>query len=111
MPTVDIILPAFNAAHFLPMALDSVAAQTFADWRILLVDDGSTDATAAIAASYAERLGPRLRYIHQENHGLPAARNTAIRHADAEFLAAAASGGLVEVLCRPARDRIELRPH
>ncbi len=87
MPTVEIILPAFNAARFLPMALDSVVAQTFADWRILLVDDGSTDETAAIAAHYAERLGPKLLYIHQENRGLPAARNTAIRHAEAEFLA------------------------
>ncbi len=87
MPTVDIILPAYNAARFLPMALDSVVAQTFVDWRILLVDDGSTDETAAIARRYADRLGPKLRYIYQENRGLPAARNTAIRHAEAEFLA------------------------
>ncbi len=87
MPTVDIILPAFNAAHFLPMALDSVVAQTFADWRILLVDDGSTDETTVVAARYSEQLGPKLRYIRQENRGLPAARNTAIHHAEAEFLA------------------------
>ena len=87
MPTVDIILPAYNAAAFLPMALDSVVAQTFADWRILLVDDGSTDETAVIALRYAEQLGPKLHYIHQGNRGLPAARNTAIRHAEAEFLA------------------------
>lgn len=87
MATVDIIMPAYNAAAFLPMALDSVVAQTFADWRILLIDDGSTDHTAALAAQYAEQLGPRLRYIHQENRGLPAARNTAILHAEAEFLA------------------------
>ena len=87
MPTVDIILPAYNAAHFLPMALDSVMGQSFADWRILLVDDGSTDETSAIAARYAERLGPKLLYLHQDNRGLPAARNTAIRHAEAEFLA------------------------
>lgn len=87
MPTVDIILPAYNAAAFLPMALNSVMGQTFAEWRILLVDDGSTDETAAIALRYAERLGPKLHYIHQENRGLPAARNTAIRHAEAEFLA------------------------
>ncbi len=87
MPTVDIILPAYNAAHFLPMALDSVMGQSFADWRILLVDDGSTDETSAIAARYAEWLGPKLLYLHQENRGLPAARNTAIHHAEAEFLA------------------------
>ena len=87
MPTVDIILPAYNAAVFLPMALDSVMGQTFVDWRILLVDDGSTDGTAEIARRYAEQLGPKLQYIFQENRGLPAARNTAIRHAEAEFLA------------------------
>lgn len=87
MPIVEIILPAYNAARFLPMALDSVIAQTFSDWRILLVDDGSVDETAQIAARYAEQLGSRLSYIHQENRGLAAARNTAIRHATAPFLA------------------------
>ena len=87
MPTVEIILPAYNAAPYLSQALDSVIAQTFADWRILLVDDGSKDETAAIAHAYRQRLGSRLRYIHQENSGLPAARNTAIRHAEGKFLA------------------------
>jgi len=87
MPTVDVIIPAYNAAHFLPIAIDSVIAQTFADWRILLVDDGSTDDTAAVIAPYRERLGEKLAYIRQENRGLPAARNTAIRHSTAEFLA------------------------
>ena len=60
MPTVDVIIPAYNAAHFLPIAIDSVIAQTFADWRILLVDDGSTDDTAAVIAPYRERLGEKL---------------------------------------------------
>ena len=87
MPTVEIILPAYNAAPYLSMALDSVIAQTFADWRILLVDDGSKDETAAIAHAYRQRLGARLKYIYQENAGLPAARNTGIRHAEGEFLA------------------------
>lgn len=87
MPTVEVIIPAYNAAHFLPFALDSVMAQTFSDWRILLVDDGSKDNTADIVAGYAAQLGPRLKYIYQANAGLPAARNTAIRHAEGEFLA------------------------
>ena len=87
MPTVEVIVPAFNAAPFLAAALDSVISQSFTDWRILLVDDGSTDETAEIVASYAERLGPRLKYIHQGNAGLPAARNAAIRHAKGEYLA------------------------
>ena len=87
MPTFDIIIPAYNAARFLPAALDSVVAQTFPDWRILLVDDGSTDNTPEVLAPYREKLRDRLLYFHQSNAGLPAARNTAIRHATAEFLA------------------------
>jgi glycosyltransferase involved in cell wall biosynthesis len=87
MPRVDVIIPAYNAAKFLPQAIDSVAAQTFEDWRIVLVDDGSTDNTAEIVAPYAERLGPKLKYIQQANAGLPAARNTAIRNSSAELLA------------------------
>lgn len=87
MAKVDIIIPAYNAAHFLPAALDSVLAQTVEDWRILLVDDGSTDETPALAAAYQRGLGDRLKYIPQPNAGLSNARNTAIRHATAEFLA------------------------
>jgi glycosyltransferase involved in cell wall biosynthesis len=87
MPTVDIIVPAYNAAKFLPAALDSVEVQTFEDWRIVLVDDGSTDNTPEVVAPYIERLGAKLKYIKQPNAGLPAARNTAIRNSDSEFLA------------------------
>jgi glycosyltransferase involved in cell wall biosynthesis len=87
MPKVDVIIPAYNAARFLPAALESVMTQTFTDWRILLVDDGSTDHTAAIAAQFKPRMGAKLMYIKQENRGLPAARNSAIRRSSAEFLA------------------------
>jgi glycosyltransferase involved in cell wall biosynthesis len=87
MVTVDVIIPAYNAARFLPAAIESVEAQTFSDWRILLVDDGSTDDTPEIVAPYRERLGEKLMYIRQANAGLPAARNTAIRNSSAEFLA------------------------
>ena len=87
MPVVDVIIPAYNAARFLPASLDSVIAQSFPDWRILLVDDGSTDDTPELVRPYQDRLGLRLRYIRQVNAGLPAARNTAIRHSTAEFLA------------------------
>jgi glycosyltransferase involved in cell wall biosynthesis len=87
MPMVDVIIPAYNAARYLPTAIESVEAQSFEDWRILLVDDGSTDDTAEVVAPYIERLGPKLKYIKQANGGLPAARNTAIRNSTAEFLA------------------------
>jgi len=87
MPTVDVIIPAYNAAHYLPAAIESVVSQTFDDWQILLVDDGSTDNTAEAVAPFLDRLGSKIRYIKQENRGLPAARNTAIRASTAEFLA------------------------
>lgn len=87
MPTFDVIIPAYNAAHFLPSALDSVIAQTYTDWRILLVDDGSKDNTPELIAGYKEQLGDKLVYIRQANAGLPAARNAAIRHGASEFIA------------------------
>src|SRR5580698_341815 len=87
MPKIDVIIPAYNASKYLPIAIESVVSQTFEDWRILLVDDGSTDNTAEIVAPFIERLGPKLKYIKQPNGGLPNARNTAIRHSSAEFLA------------------------
>lgn len=87
MATVDIIIPAYNAARYLPAAIESVIAQTFEDWRIVLVDDGSTDNTADVVAPFVDRLGPKLKYIKQSNRGLPAARNVAIANSSAEFLA------------------------
>jgi glycosyltransferase involved in cell wall biosynthesis len=87
MPTIDVIIPAYNAAKYLPVAIESVIAQTFADWRIILVDDGSTDETPEIARMFLEQLGAKLKYVRQDNKGLPAARNTAIRNSSAEFLA------------------------
>jgi glycosyltransferase involved in cell wall biosynthesis len=87
MSKVDVIIPAYNAAKFLPTAIESVIAQTFEDWTILLIDDGSTDNTAEVVAPFRQRLGSKLQYIQQPNGGLPAARNTAIRNSSAEFLA------------------------
>jgi glycosyltransferase involved in cell wall biosynthesis len=87
MAKVDVIIPAFNAAKYLPTAIESVISQTFGDWQILLVDDGSTDNTKEVVAPFLDRLGSRIKYIHQNNRGLPAARNTAIRASTSEFLA------------------------
>src|ERR1700761_2954923 len=87
MSKVDVIIPAYNAAKYLPMAISSVIGQTFDDWTILLVDDGSTDNTPEVVAPFVDQLGPKLKYIRQANGGLPAARNAAIRNSSAEFLA------------------------
>ena len=87
MATVGVIIPAFNAARYLPVALESVASQTFEDWQVLLVDDGSTDDTSEIVAPFLARFGTKMKYIRQQNRGLPAARNTAIRESTTELLA------------------------
>jgi len=87
VPKFDIIIPAYNAEAYLSEAIDSVISQTLGDWRIILVDDGSTDNTAEIASGYQRQLKERMIIITQRNAGLPAARNAAIRAATAEFLA------------------------
>jgi glycosyltransferase involved in cell wall biosynthesis len=87
MATVDVIIPAYNAAKYLPAALESVGSQTFKNWQIVLVDDGSTDNTAEVVAPFLDRFGPRMRYIKQENHGMSAARNTAVRSSTSEYIA------------------------
>ncbi len=85
-PTVSIILPTWNRAHLLGRAIGSVLSQTFPDWELIVVDDGSTDNTEQIVHGYRDT---RIRYIrHDKNCGLQAARNTGIRAAGAsQFIA------------------------
>jgi glycosyltransferase involved in cell wall biosynthesis len=87
MARVSAIVPAYNAAHYLPTSIKSVMDQTYTDWELVIVDDGSTDGTRELVASYAAQLGDKLRYVHQPNKGLPAARNTGIRNASGELMA------------------------
>lgn len=83
-PKVSIILPAYNHAHFLPESIGSALGQTYPDFELILVDDGSTDQTRELVAGY---LDPRIRYHYQDNRGLAAARNTGLRLARGEFIA------------------------
>ena len=87
MAKVDVIIPAYNAAKYLPDAIQSVEEQTFADWQIVLVDDGSTDDTQAVLAPFRERLGGKFRYLRKDNAGVTAARNTALQNSSSEFIA------------------------
>ncbi len=66
-PTVSVLMAAYNAAAFVGQAIDSVLAQTFADWELIVVDDGSTDATGEIVQSYAAR-DARIRYCRNESN-------------------------------------------
>ncbi len=81
-PGVSVVIPAYNYAHFLPCAIDSVLAQTYDLVEVIVVDDGSTDNTREVVAGY----GDRVRYIYQTNAGLSAARNTGIRASTHDFL-------------------------
>ncbi len=82
-PRVSVVIPAYNHARFLPDALESVLAQTFRDFEVLVVDDGSTDNTPDVVASFA----PQVRYLRQQNAGPSRARNTGIRHTSGEHVA------------------------
>ncbi|MHC4695994.1 MAG: glycosyltransferase family 2 protein [Planctomycetota bacterium] len=86
-PTVSIIVPTYNRAELLPRALDSITAQTFDDWEIVLVDDGSTDDTEALATEYGRRLGDRFIYVRQSHAGCAAARNGGIDVCRGRFVA------------------------
>jgi glycosyltransferase involved in cell wall biosynthesis len=81
---VSAVIPAFNYAHFLPAAIASVLAQNYSPLELIVVDDGSTDDTAAVVAAIAD---PRLRCIRQENAGLSASRNTGIRESRFPYVA------------------------
>jgi glycosyltransferase involved in cell wall biosynthesis len=86
MPTVSVIMPAYNVAPYIGEAIASVCAQTFRDFEVLVVDDGSTDDTFEIASQWAGR-DTRVRVLRKENGGISTARNHALRHAAGAFLA------------------------
>jgi glycosyltransferase involved in cell wall biosynthesis len=81
-PAVDFIIPAYNAAEFLGEALESVLAQEYDPLRIIVIDDGSTDDSAAIAQAY-----PEVLVIRQKNQGPAAARNAGLAAAEAPYIA------------------------
>ena len=84
-PAVSIVLPTYNRAGFLGEAIASVQAQSFADWELLVIDDGSSDGTGALAANY--RADPRIRFVAQRHTGHAAARNLGLRLARGALIA------------------------
>lgn len=83
-PEVSVILPAYNAERFLKEAIDSVLEQTYSNFELIIINDGSTDNTDAIIQSYSD---PRIVYIKQENQGLARALNNGIAKARGNFIA------------------------
>ena len=82
MTLVSVVIPAYGHAHFLKQTIDSILAQTWQDYEIIVVDDGSPDDTHAVAAQY----GTAIHYIPQENQGMAAARNRGIREANGDLI-------------------------
>ena len=84
MTKVSVIIPAYNAMTYLPETMESVLKQTFTDFEVLLIDDGSSDGIISWAAQIID---PRVKLISQKNQGVSEARNTGIAHAQGEYIA------------------------
>ena len=84
-PTISIIVPVYKTEAYLEKCVDSILAQTFRDFELLLIDDGSPDNCPALCEEAAAR-DPRIRVIHQKNAGLSAARNTGVEAARGEWI-------------------------
>ena len=82
---VSCIIPVYNTEKYLPRCIESVLAQTFVDWEMLLIDDGSTDASGSICDEYAAK-DERIRGFHKENGGISSARNVGLNYAQGEWI-------------------------
>ena len=92
---VTVVVPCLNYGRYLPRALDSVMRQSYANWECIVSDDGSTDDTASVVASYARR-DTRIRYIFQRNRGLSAARNRALLASQGTYIQFLDADDLIE---------------
>lgn len=98
IPRVSVIMPVYNGGRFLASALDSVLAQTFRDFELIALDDGSTDGSGDVLDNYAS-LDSRMRVIHQANQGLVSALNLGLELAIGEYIARMDA----DDLCSPIR--------
>jgi len=84
-PRVSVIIPTYNRAHLIDRAIQSVLSQTYQDFEVIVVDDGSTDKTEEVVLSFGSE---KMRYVrHETNRGVAAARNTGVRVARGEYIA------------------------
>lgn len=85
IPTVSIIIPVYNAERYLSKCIESVINQTFEDWELLLIDDGSQDHSACLCDQYADK-DIRIKVFHQQNEGVSSARNLGLLHAVGKWI-------------------------
>lgn len=93
-PMLGIVVPVYDVADYLPACLDSILAQSHDQLDVVVVDDGSPDASGEIAEQYAAR-DPRVRVVHIDNRGLGAARNEGLRHVRGDYVGFADSDDVV----------------
>jgi len=93
---ISVIIPAYNAEKTLGKCIESILAQNYTNFELIVVDDGSKDRTAAICDDYASR-DPRVKVIHKENGGVGAARDSGLEVAQGEFIAFVDSDDTVKV--------------
>lgn len=86
IPKISVLMPAFNVEKYIGMAIDSVLNQTFSDFELIIINDGSTDDTGAIIEKYKD-MDSRIRVYHLENRGVASVRNQLVSYARGEYLA------------------------
>jgi glycosyltransferase involved in cell wall biosynthesis len=87
MPKVSVIIQTYNRKEFLPEALESAFSQTFKDYEVVVIDDGSQDGTDKFMAEYLKNCQHDIRYIFQKNQGIPLARNRGINECKGQYIA------------------------
>lgn len=97
MPKISVIVPVYNVEKYLTRCIDSILSQTFPDFELILIDDGSLDRSSEICDSYAQ-LDHRIKVVHQSNQGQAAARNHAVAIAKAEWIHFVDSDDLIHPL-------------
>ena len=91
---ISVIIPAYNAARTIRRCIQSVLEQTYTEWEMIIVDDGSKDDTLAICQSYDDS---RIRVLHKENGGVSSARNMGLKFAQGDYIAFIDSDDFIEI--------------
>ena len=85
MPLFSIIIPVYNVLEYLPRCVSSICNQSFTNWEMLLIDDGSTDGSEDLCDQFAAS-DPRIRVFHKPNGGVSSARNFGLRYASGDYI-------------------------
>ena len=108
MPKISVIVPVYNVEPYLRLCVNSILNQTFTDFELLLIDDGSTDYSGEICDEYAS-MDSRVKVFHTTNRGVSAARNLGINKASAEWITFVDSDDWMEKGCLLILQVIQIR--